>query len=208
MVTFRVLPRFILKNSPDLPAFDPSIGRRANVNFFLFKQFRTHCSLFCTRTFDNSFVINSFLTIWVKHRGWAHPPKFASSFQALTHSTRLALSPYFACARPSPTSGSLITSLLRRFVTSLFASRWSLVVFPRKTPSISFPFMSLSNSLRQNDGGYTHPQARLGRQACPERHRGAHPASLNVSVLSIVGRKGISGRAGIGHAAAEKLLFG
>ena len=34
-------------------------------------------------------------------------------------------------------------------------SRWSPVVFPRKTPSISFSFMSLPDHFRHNEGGYT-----------------------------------------------------
>jgi hypothetical protein len=78
--------------------------------------------------------------------------------------------------RPSMPAPILLGSLpavagyMRRQVVPLetpLCSRWSSVVFPRKTLSISFPFMSLPDHFRHNEGGYTPSPCQ--EPACPGR---------------------------------------
>src|SRR5579863_2085453 len=55
-----------------------------------------------------------------------------------------------------PSAHALDSSSFLPFITPL-RPRWSPVVFQRKTPSISLPFIPLRHSSSHNEGGYPPP---------------------------------------------------
>jgi hypothetical protein len=146
VLTCRVLPRFILDNRPEVSALGSSLTNRANVNFFLFNNFGTLCSLSCAGKSNNPFAFILFRTLLHKRISQLFCNQFVPHSLSKTPGGGYTPCPLSFCSRPI-----LLPSLL----SSSLSSRCSPVVKQWKTPPISFLFMPLRDSFLRSDGGYT-----------------------------------------------------
>jgi hypothetical protein len=138
MVTCRVLPRFIL---------DSCSGQRFPVAqlCFLVNPLETTLPRFSASVHSKRLTptLSPLECALTKNQGALPSPQFQFS-------SRLSRA-LFGEGPPA----QFIASLLRCFVTSLFVSRWSPVVFQWEMLPISSPLISLPGSSHQNGGGCT-----------------------------------------------------